>query len=327
MAKILTSYNPNLSGATALQFVGESGGAEGISEEAKRYVRNSLAANTLKSYSSDLRHFLSWGGSLPATDIMLANYLADLAQTFAVSTLERRVAALSRVHRAKGLPNPATSPLVKAVIRGVKREKTVKQRQAKPLLKQDLVRLIDTLGNDIRDVRDQALLTVGFWGGFRCSEICAINCTASILRENRLVIELSRSKTDQTGIGRTVLLTSRNDEICPVRGLSRWLRRSGITKGDIFRSVDRWGNLGQKAISSDHVARILIKRIAAAGMDVIGYSGHSLRAGYVTSQAKQGVPDWQIRAITGHKSSQSFENYIRTKPQHPDRPEYITNGS
>ena len=43
------------------------------------YVRAAVSENTRRAYRSDLEHFLDWGGSLPATDIMVARYLADHA--------------------------------------------------------------------------------------------------------------------------------------------------------------------------------------------------------------------------------------------------------
>lgn len=49
---------------------------------------------TQRAYESDLRHFRAWGGTIPATALMVAEYLATYAGELACSTLERRLAAI-----------------------------------------------------------------------------------------------------------------------------------------------------------------------------------------------------------------------------------------
>jgi uncharacterized protein (DUF2236 family) len=96
------------------------------------YVRASLAENTRRAYLSDLRHFETWGGSLPATAETIAAYLAAHADRLSVATLVRRLASISKAHQARGLSNPVRSELVRATIRGIKRTRRCAQRQAKP---------------------------------------------------------------------------------------------------------------------------------------------------------------------------------------------------
>jgi hypothetical protein len=56
------------------------------------YVRESLSQNTRTAYLSDLEHFESWGGQIPATPEMIAAYLAAHASIHTVATLNRRLA-------------------------------------------------------------------------------------------------------------------------------------------------------------------------------------------------------------------------------------------
>jgi len=65
-----------------------------------------ISSNTQTAYLSDLRHFLSWGGQIPATSEGVAEYLAAHAETLSIATLTRRVAALAKIHRSQGLDNP-----------------------------------------------------------------------------------------------------------------------------------------------------------------------------------------------------------------------------
>ncbi len=75
-----------------------------LSPTVRAYVREAISANTRAAYQSDLRHFLGWGGTLPASDAMLADYLADHACSLTVATLVRRLASISRAHQARALP-------------------------------------------------------------------------------------------------------------------------------------------------------------------------------------------------------------------------------
>src|SRR3982074_2350262 len=73
------------------------------------YIRESLAENTRVASLSDLAHFESWGGRIPAAPETIAEYLVAHADTLSVATLNRRLAALNTVHRSRGFPH--TPPL------------------------------------------------------------------------------------------------------------------------------------------------------------------------------------------------------------------------
>jgi integrase len=56
---------------------------------------------------------------------------------------------------------------------------------------------------------------------------------------------------------------------------------------------------------------VVKERLAMAGIDPSGYSGHSLRAGFATSAAQMAVPTLNIRAQTGHASDAMLARYVR----------------
>ena len=134
-----------------------------------------ISANTRRAHRSDLNHFQEWGGTVPATDEMIAAYLADHAGELSVSTLMRRLASIAKAHAAQGLGNPTRSILVQSTMRGIKRAHSTLQKQAKPLLVADLITIMASLTDSPKDMRDKALLLIGFAGGFRRSELVAID--------------------------------------------------------------------------------------------------------------------------------------------------------
>ena len=101
-----------------------------IRAEVKAYVQAGIAPATKRAYRADLDHFEAWGGTIPATDTLVATYIADHAALLKVSTLTRRLAAVSIAHDTRDLPNPVRTALVRATMRGIRREHGVAQRQA-----------------------------------------------------------------------------------------------------------------------------------------------------------------------------------------------------
>jgi integrase len=282
-----------------------------VDERVASLVRDSLADNTRRAYLSDLAHFETWGGQVPATDELIASYLAAHAETLSSATLQRRVASLSKAHRALGLLNPTQSELVKAVLRGIKRNHGGALKQAKAVLRDDLLLVLDTIGDGLKDARDKALLLIGFAGGFRRSELVGLNDADIELVRQGIIIHLRRSKTDQEGVGRKLGIPFGRTRHCPVTAVEQWRTRSGIAEGALFRPVDRHGVVSNQRLSGEGVALVIKERVAAVGIDPLGYSGHSLRAGLATSAAQSGAPAWKIRQQTGHASDAMLARYIR----------------
>jgi integrase len=275
------------------------------------YIRESLAENTRVAYLSDLAHFESRGGQIPATPEAIAEYLVAHANVLSVATLNRRLAALSKVHRSRGFSNPTTVEVVKSTLRGLRRIKGTAQRQATPLIKEDLFVVLEAMGSRLKDVRDRALLLLGFAGGFRRSELIGLNCDDVVPVRQGLEVTLRRSKTDQDGAGRKIGIPHGRARWCPVVALDQWRVASGITEGALFRPVDRHHRVGPKRLSPEAVCLVVRERLQAAGIDPKNYSGHSLRAGLATSAAQAGVSSWKIRQQTGHASDAMLSRYIR----------------
>jgi integrase len=285
--------------------------AKDLGHTVESYVRAGIAPATRRAYCSDVTNYCAWGGQLPATETEVAAYLAVHAPTLKVATLARRLAAISVAHDAAGLPNPVRSPLIRAIMRGIRREHGSAQRQAKPILRDDLFAMLDATGDGVKAARDRALLMIGFAGGFRRSELVGLDCADIERVRQGIVITLRRSKTDQSGEGRKIAVPFGRTRWCPVTALDRWLSTAGIEDGPVFRRVNRHGGVLAYRLSGEAVCLVVRERVAAAGYDPSAYSGHSLRAGLATSAAQFGVPTFKIRAQTGHKTDQTLGRYIR----------------
>ena len=74
---------------------------------AEDYIDAARSAVTKRAYAADLAHFLANGGKLPATPQQLSAYLAKLAATLAVATIERRLIGIHRAHQDLNMTSPA----------------------------------------------------------------------------------------------------------------------------------------------------------------------------------------------------------------------------
>jgi integrase len=277
----------------------------------RSFLAASKAANTHRAYESDLRHFLSWGGFIPADDRTIARYLAEHAETLKTSTLSRRLVAIRSAHADCGLVDPTRSELVRLTMKGIQRKCGMPRRQVRALMVEHLVKMWDMEPRCLADIRDRSLLLLGFAGAFRRSELVSIDVEHLRFRTDGIRIRIPKSKTDQERAGRTVFVPKLSSAICPHVALESWLSQSGIHTGSLFRSLRKAKQVSSHRLSNHAVARIVKRHVTRIGLDAADYAGHSLRAGFVTTAAMAGMGSWQIRQQTGHSSDNALSHYIR----------------
>lgn len=285
----------------------------GFSATAEQFIAASQSAATKRAYASDLKHFFANGGSVPASPTALAEYLAWCAEKLSVATLERRVTAIHKAHLEISAPSPALDPMVKRTLQGIRRTLGTKQRQAKPLVKDDVLAALVLIDQQtpVKAARDRALMLVGFASAMRRSELVAVRVEHLTELAHGIEVFLPNSKTDQERAGRTVFIPQATGERCPVRALMHWLEIAKITEGCVFRAVTRHDKVAKTALSPQSVSLIVKAAIERIGGDPEQVSGHSLRAGYCTQAAMVGLQPWQIREQTGHRSDVTLAKYIR----------------
>ena len=277
--------------------------------ETIKNLRNSKSTNTLRAYQSDYNDFslfCSKNGfqSMPTQPKILSLYLTHLASYSKYSTLKRRLASISILHKTKGYYIDTKHPIIIENLMGIKRTNGVNQKSKKPLLINDLKLVIKAIDEskekNIRKLRDKALVLIGFSGGFRRSELVDIEYEDLEFVSEGVKIFVKRSKTDQSGEGMTKAIPYfDNENFCPVKSLNKWIAEAELREGKIFN------------ISDKSVALIIKKYADYAGLDAYRYAGHSLRSGFATSTADSGAEERNIMAMTGHKTTQMVRRYIK----------------
>jgi site-specific recombinase XerD len=290
-------------------------------------VRSYLAAekseNTRRAYAADWADFTTWCGvagcaPLPATPIDVATYLARLADGGRkASTIQRRVASIRAAHLAAGHEPPTNAEGVKATMRGIRRTVGTRPTRKAPATAEILQKLLAVFPDTLAGIRDRAIVLLGFAAALRRSEIVALDIDDVEWRRKGIVLHIGRSKTDQEGKGVDIPVP-RGSKLQPVAALSAWLEASGISEGPIFREVDRHGELGPQRLTGRSIARIVKRAVAAAGFDASIFSGHSMRAGFVTSALDAGVDPLKIMPISRHVKVDTLKIYDRRENDFDD---------
>jgi integrase len=248
--------------------------------------------------------------------------LLKVAGPHAPATVRRRLASWSTLHQWRGLPSPFGSPGIKKAValavRASRRERGRKSRRA--VTRDILAKLIASCASEtLVDLRDRALLATAFAsGGRRRSEIARLR-VEQLVEETPvpsnpkdvtspplpcLSIRLGRTKTGSGEDDQRVVLVGR-----PVEMLKAWMKRAGIDKGAVFRRIDRWGHVEERALTPQSVNLILKKRVASVGLDPKDYSAHGLRSGFMTEAARRGVALPEAMAQSQHRSAQQAARY------------------
>ncbi len=285
---------------------------------ARDFAATARSPRTRLAYSSDWKQFATWCvdhgvPALPADPAVVAAFIVWLAeQGRKPSTVDRKLVALSQMHKMSGHTSPTSSPQVREVLKGLRRRLGVAPKQKQPVLVEQLKEMVLALPDSLSGKRDRALLLVGFAGGFRRSELTGIQAHELEFVKEGVVVTLVRSKTDQLGEGRQVPIPiGKSRKLCPVLALRAWLDAARIDRGPVFRAVGRYGRIAKQPLSGRSVARIIKRAARAAGYDSSNFAGHSLRAGFATAAAAAGKSERAIMKTTGHKTERMVRKYIR----------------
>jgi integrase len=305
-----------------------------LSVDERHYIGAARAASTVRGYRSDWTEFATWCVGqgvtpLPAAPRTVSGYLTLLAGHGAkVGTMSRRLSAIKFVHKLQNHPDPTANALVVGVWEGIRRQHQADPDQARPLMPPELWDVLATFPTerawktrgrpsepDLAGARNRALLLVGFVAALRRSEITGIDVDHIADHDNGLVVQLTRSKTNQRGDTSELVVLPRatHPTRCPVTALHTWLQLAGITEGAVFRAVSKGNRALDRRLTPAAVNQILQTAVAAAGLDQPEqYSAHSLRAGFVTYAHTRGATDHAIAHQTRHRSLTSVGTYIRT---------------
>lgn len=280
-----------------------------------------LAASTRETYACGWRQWERWCrgrgiNPLPAPPEAIAAFLTERAEAGVhFTTLDCYCSGIAYRHRQEGLSDPTADSLVRRVRRGLRRILGVAPiRQAHPLTVAELGQIIAAIDTeDAKDLRDRAILLLGYASAMRPGEISALDVEDLQRKPTGVLIRIRRSKTDPDAQGQLVGVARGDNRLTdPIRALDAWLTVRPSEPGALFTRVAYRRHPTSQRLGPRAISRTVQERANAAGFDGVPVSGHSLRAGHATMAAVNGVPIDRIAAQTRHRDLGTLlTHYIR----------------
>ncbi|WP_442970276.1 tyrosine-type recombinase/integrase [Roseovarius sp. CH_XMU1461] len=318
--------------------VAGSGTLDRLVENARDYARASTAENTNKAYAADWKHFSRWCRrhgtdplSAPCPDAPLIGlYLTELAAptngapALSVSTIERRLSGLAWTYAQRGFTLDRKNRHIATVLAGIKRKHARPPVQKDAIGADDVKAMTATLPHDLRGLRDRAILLMGYAGGFRRSEIVALDVNRDDTDDGRGWVTVQDQGAIVTLQGKTgwrevEIGRGSTDLTCPVRALEQWLHFAKINFGPVFVRTSRDGKRAlENRLSDKHVARLIKTTVLKSNVRsdlpkakrLAMFSGHSLRAGLASSAE---VDERYVQKQLGHTSAEMTRRYQRRR--------------
>ncbi len=267
----------------------------------------------LQASHDDLADFFIFLSSVPRSSIATIKQ----GEPLSLGTLTIYKSAIASNFNKAGLVSPTNSPKVNAVLKCLARYRGEPPRRVKALRDHHIIQMLQHCEDTLIGKRDAAILAVGFAGALRRSEICnlkledieVISPTCG-LKTKKMFITIRKSKTDQFRKSFRIAVPD-GKRIKPINKLQTWIADSGITHGHLFQTMRRGGAIRGKQLHHSDIPRLVKKYAKAIGINPIEVSGHSLRAGFVTSAAVHNARLDKIMEITRHTNPSTVIKYIR----------------
>ncbi|MDQ0322140.1 integrase [Pararhizobium capsulatum DSM 1112] len=309
-----------------------------LAGRARDYVEAASSGNTRRAYASDWKQFAGWCrrqglSPLPPDPQLVGLYITALAsgtvsagtKPSSVSTIERRLAALSWNYTQRGQPLDRKDRHIATVLAGIRNTHGRPPVQKEAVMAEDVIAMLETLDRGtLRGLRDRAMLLLGFAGGLRRSEIVGLDVGRDQTEDGRGYVEILDKGIlvtikGKTGWREVEIGRGSSDATCPVAALQMWLSLARIPHGPLFRRVTGQGKaVGADRLNDQEVARLVKKAAIAAGVRgdlsererAFRFSGHSLRAGLASSAE---VDERHVQKQLGHASAEMTRRYQRRR--------------
>lgn len=293
-------------------------------------LSSALSTNTRIAYEKGWSRFIDYcteehiADPLSAPPDMVAHFLVQLATrpnqqsgiVLSMGTVTLYKSAINKKYTDAGKSSPTNNPVVRATLKGLARLKGTACRRAKALREYHIQAMLSQCADTTIGRRDAAIIAIGFSGALRRSEICDLNVEdIEFLKpteegKQHMFLTIRHSKTDQQGKGQKIAILD-GRTIRPVQRLQIWLNASGIMHGPLFQTMKCGGYVQGRPLHHSDIPRLVKHYAARIGLDPKEVTGHSLRAGFVTSAAVHHARLDKIMAVTRHTNPATVMKYIR----------------
>ncbi len=277
-------------------------------DQTKSAVLNSLSSPcSRRNYKFAMEQFIAWYCSEPrlalnrAVVLRFRLHLESLG--LAAGTINQRLAAVRRL-AYEAADSGLLSPELAAGIRRVKGVKQLGARTGNWLTRNQARLLLEKAdGDDLRSLRDLAMISILLGCGLRRAELSALTVEDMQIRQGHWAI------VDLVGKGghvRTVPMPRWVKE-----AVDHWMTKAKVNAGRIFRAVSRHDTPWGKGIS-ENVIWYVVRRCAQR-IQLDRLAPHDLRRTCAKLCHMNGGELEQIQFLLGHVSVLTTERYLGCK--------------
>ncbi len=268
---------------------------------------------TIKGYRADLGIFADWCVMrdvpwLPAAPEVVAAFIHDQIPDYRVSTIKRRLCAITFAHRMLELPTPTDANIVRLAARRAARQKASRPQQKRGLTHAIRSKIVTACPDTLAGRRDAALISIGYDTLCRCSELSAMLVEQMTLYpDSACSVLIPRSKSDAAGSGRIAHLSPDTTRL-----LRTWISDADIKSGPLFRSL-HMHRVADGPLATSSIRRLIKRATDRAGLDpalTADLSGHSMRIGAAQDMMVAGFDALAIMQAGGWKSANVVLRYV-----------------
>lgn len=232
--------------------------------------------STLRNYDACWYRWVGWCrafhrdpiGNLNAETVSrFLTYLSDAS--YRCAYIELHLASL--VAKGKTTSTPLVTSGLKDLLKDLRRaEKDVDQKL--PISENDLLEGLPT-GHRPSDLRDRALLLVGFSGELRRADLSALRWEGVTWSSGAVLFQYLIQGTE----GNAAIRVIYQEDLMAEKALHAWYESEGTPKtGYVFHGLDRIRS--DIPMDGGSIARVVKKAMERAGLDPTRYSVRSLRS-------------------------------------------------
>ena len=242
-----------------------------------------MPIHTHKAYAADWAHLARWCRQkgvdpLPPSPQLIGLYITDSAapqsasRPLTTATIERRLSGLAWSYKQRGSTLDRADRHIATVLQGIKRKHARPPQQKAAIDAEDILAMAATLPHDLRGLRDRAILLIGYAGGFRRSELMALDVNRNDTEDGRGWVETVDQGTIVTIQGKTgwrevAIGRGSSEPTCPIHALEQWLHFARKDWGPVFTRTSRDGTKAlDTRLNDKHVARLSKQTVLAAGL-------------------------------------------------------------
>ena len=285
-------------------------------------IEGAYTPSTIRAYKANFERFIQFCekcdvSALPAEPNDVARYISTLTSCgLKSSSIRIMVAAISSIHKLNSLDDPTQNPIVKIELRRMHRTLGRYSQQAFGITTPILEKMLKATTNNLRGLRDRALLLLAYDSMCRRSELVSFRIEDiqidNLQNRAQMKVRLRRSKTDQELQGRWIFLSKRSAD-----AMTLWIEQAKLKEGYLFRGINNAIDITPELKPSqiNRIYKRLAKDAELPKEMVDHISGHSMRVGAAQDLLKSGATMPMIMNKGRWSKADTVMRYLEGAPQ------------